>query len=84
MVVLSALPAVEPDAESVDELTVAREALVAVRTAMRSAPPGSVAILAAKSVELAAVVRRLEGALKPKESKLDELARRRAERIANS
>jgi hypothetical protein len=73
----------EPDVEPVDELTEARDTLRIVRAAMRAGAPG-LAALAKQRVELAERIARLESASKPKESRLDELAKRREGRRAAS
>lgn len=67
----------------IDELAEARETLRMVTAAMKAGAPG-LASLAKQRMELVALIRKLEGAARPKESKLDELARRRAERLAAS
>ncbi|GAB6857331.1 hypothetical protein [Microbacterium xylanilyticum] len=67
----------------IDELAEARDTLRMVTAAMKAGAPG-LASLAKQRMELVALIRKLEGAARPKESKLDELARRRAERLAAS
>lgn len=42
------------------------------------------AALAKQRLDVVALIKRLEGAAKPKESMLDELARKRAERLARA
>lgn len=71
------------DAESVDLLEKARWRVAAAEELIRAGAPGSAALLKQHAADVAEV-KRLEAAGRPRESKLDELARRRAERIAGS
>lgn len=71
------------DETPIDELAEARDTLRMITAAMKAGAPG-LASLAKQRMELVAQIRKLEGAARPKESKLDELARRRAERLAAS
>lgn len=80
-VVKLAIAAAAPASEEIDPLAEARESLRMVKAAMRAGAPGT-ASLSKQHMELVALIVKLEGAAKPRESKLDELARRRAERIA--
>lgn len=73
-----------PVVESIDELSEARENLRIVKATMLAGVPTGMAALSKQYADLVALIRRLEDAEKPKESKLDELARRRAERLAAS
>lgn len=74
----------EPTPEIVDELGDALENLRIVVAAMREAPANSIAGLSKRREELAGRVARLQGANKPKESTLDQLAKRRAQRLAEA
>lgn len=73
---------VEPDGP-IDELAECRVTLAMLTAAMRAGAPG-MAAMAKERTALVERIKRLEGAAKPKESKLDELARRRQERFAGS
>ncbi len=68
--------------ESVDELDRLRWNLRILEATMEAGVPTGMAALSKQHAELVARIVHLEGASKPKESKLDELARRRAERLA--
>lgn len=72
-----------PSAEPIDPLTEAKDSLRIVKAAMEAGAPG-IAALSKQHMELVAQIARLEAASKPRESKLDELARRRADRFANA
>ena len=74
-------PPVEP---GIDELEEARLNLSIVRTTMIAGVPTGMAALSKQYAELVALVKRLEGAGKPEVSALDQLANRRAERLAAS
>ena len=82
-VVQLAIAAAPPVSEDIDPLAEARESLRMVKAAMEAGAPGTAA-LSKQHMELVSQIARLEAASKPRESKLDELARRRADRIANS
>ena len=82
-VVAIATAAASADEAPIDELAEARDTLRMVTAAMRAGAPG-LASLAKQRMELVAQIRKLEGAARPKESRLDELARRRADRFAGS
>ncbi|OZB87552.1 MAG: hypothetical protein B7X41_12710 [Microbacterium sp. 14-71-5] len=82
-VVAIAVTEAPADDAPIDELAEARDTLRMVTAAMKAGAPG-LASLAKQRMELVAQIRKLEGAARPKESKLDELARRRAERLAAS
>lgn len=73
-----------PEPERIDELSEARENLRIVKATMLAGVPSGMAALSKQYAELVALIKRLESAADPKESKLDELARRRAERLAAS
>lgn len=62
----------------------ALENLAIVKAAMASAPANAIAALSKRREELVASVERLKKADKPEESALDQLARRRAERLAKA
>jgi len=72
----------EPAVDSVDELGELRENLRIVRAAMSDAPHNTIAALSKRRQELVAEIRRLENVSKPGVSALDQLAQRRAERLA--
>lgn len=67
-----------------DELADARENLIIVRAAMAAAPANAVAGLSKRRQELVAEIRRLESVTAPGVSALDQLAQRRASRIAGA
>ena len=69
--------------DSVDLLAKARWRVAAAEELIRAGAPGSAALLKQHAADVAEV-KRLEGAAKTKGSKLDELANRRAARIAGS
>lgn len=71
------------DEAPIDELGEARDTLRIVTAAMSAGAPG-IASLAKQRMELVALIRKLERADRPKESRLDELARRRADRLSAS
>jgi len=72
-----------PVPDEIDPLVEARQSLLMVKAAMSAGAPG-IAALSKQHMDLVALIVRLEAASRPKESMLDELARRRADRIANS
>lgn len=76
----------EPDdsaSDSVDLLAKARWRVAAAEELIRAGAPGSAALLKQHAADVAEV-KRLESAGRAKESKLDELANRRAARLAGS
>lgn len=73
-----------PPAESTDELEKLRWNLRILEATMESGVPNGMAALSKQHAELVARIVKLESAAAPKESKLDELARRRAQRLAAS
>lgn len=73
-----------PEPEGVDELAEARLNLSIVRATMLAGVPTGMAALSKQYADLVALVRRLENRLKPEVSALDQLANRRAERLAAS
>lgn len=68
----------------IDELAEAYATLDWIKAQMAAGVAQGAAALAKQRMEIVALIKRLEQADQPKESKLDELARRRAERIAAS
>lgn len=74
-------PAEEP---GIDELAEARLNLSIVRATMQAGVPTGMAALSKQYADLVALVKRLETADKPGVSALDQLANRRAERLAAS
>lgn len=70
--------------EPLDELTDARANMRLLQAAMREAAPGAMASLSKQREALAARIARLQEASKPKTGVLDEIARRRAARLANT
>lgn len=79
--------AVLPESESVagvDELAEAYETLNWIKALMAAGTQQGAAALAKQRLDVVALIKRLEGAAKPKESMLDELARKRAERLAKA
>lgn len=80
---LAVLPESEPVA-GVDELAEAYETLNWIKALMAAGTQQGAAALAKQRLDVVALIKRLEGAAKPKESMLDELARKRAERLAKA
>lgn len=76
--------AVEPVVVGVDELVEALENLRIVRAAMSDAPANAVAGLSKRREELVRRIVVLEKAVEPEMSALDQLAQRRAERLAKA
>jgi hypothetical protein len=74
----------EPAVESVDELDEALENLRIVKAAMTAAPANAIAALSKRREELVRRVSVLQKSNEPELSALDQLAQRRADRIANS
>ena len=83
-VVHLAIAEAPPEPDGVDELFEARLNLSIVRAVMIAGVPTGMAALSKQYADLVALVRRLEGQLKPEVSALDQLANRRAERLAAS
>lgn len=81
VVKLAIVDAPEPSA-GLDELERLRWNLRILEATMEAGVPTGMAALSKQHVDLVAAIRRLEKADEPKESKLDELARRRADRLA--
>lgn len=71
-----------PEPEGIDELEKLRWNLRVTEAAMDAGVSSGLAALAKHHAELVRAIRALELATEPRESKIDELARRRAERIA--
>lgn len=82
--VISLAIAAEPSAEFESELDEALENLRIVKAAMREAPANTIAALSKRREELVSHVARLRAASKPEMSALDQLAQRRAERLART
>jgi Rad3-related DNA helicase len=74
--------AAEPAPTGIDELDELRENLRIVRATMQDAPHNTIAALSKRRQELVAEIRRVERLTKPEASALDQLANRRAARIA--
>lgn len=83
-VVRLAVADVEPEAEPVDELEKLRWNLAVLEAAMTSGAASGMAALSKQHAELVGLIHRLETREKPGVSVLDQLAQRRAARIANS
>lgn len=83
-VVQLAIVAAPTEHESVDELERLRWNLRILEATMEAGVPTGMAALSKQHAELVARIVKLEASASPKESKLDELARRRAERLAAS
>jgi antitoxin (DNA-binding transcriptional repressor) of toxin-antitoxin stability system len=73
-----------PEPEGVDELAEARLNLSIVRAAMQAGVPTGLAALSKQYADLVALVKRLENQSRPEVSALDQLAQRRADRLAAS
>lgn len=73
-----------PEPEGVDELAEARLNLSIVRAAMQAGVPTGLAALSKQYADLVSLVKRLETQSNPEVSALDQLAQRRAERLAAS
>lgn len=73
-----------PEPERIDELAEARLNLSIVRAAMQAGVPTGLAALSKQYADLVALVKRLEAQENPEVSALDQLAQRRAERLAAS
>ena len=74
----------EPVVEQIDELFEARYNLSMVKATMEAGVPTGMAALSKQYADLVALVKRLENQSKPEVSALDQLAQRRAERLAAS
>lgn len=72
-------PPLEP---GIDELEEARFNLSIVKATMQAGAPTGMAALSKQYADLVALVKRLESQSNPEVSKLDQLAQRRAERLA--
>lgn len=83
-VVRLAVSEVGPPAEAIDELEKLRWNLAVLEAAMRSGAASGMAALSKQHAELVATIHRLETREKPGVSVLDQLAQRRAERLAAS
>ena len=81
-VVRLAIVAAPPEPETIDELFEARLNLSLVRATMQAGVPTGMAALSKQYADLVALVKRLETQSKPEVSALDQLANRRAERLA--
>lgn len=77
-------PAGEGPLERIDELAEARENLQMVKAAMRTGVPTGLAALSKQYADLVVLVKRLEAEKAPEVSALDQLAQRRAERLAKT
>jgi predicted dinucleotide-binding enzyme len=75
---------VEPVVDLVSELSEALENLRIVKAAMGDAPANAVAGLSKRREELVSRIARLQSAARPEVSALDQLAARRAERLARA
>ena len=73
-----------PEEPGIDELAEARLNLSIVRATMQAGVPTGLAALSKQYADLVSLVKRLENADKPGVSALDQLANRRAERLAAS
>lgn len=80
---LAIVEAVPPE-PGIDELEEARFNLSIVKATMESGVPTGMAALSKQYAELVSLVKRLETQAKPEVSALDQLAKRRAERLAAS
>lgn len=74
----------EPAEDLIDELAEARWNLAVVRAAMQAGVPTGLAAVSKRYEELVSLVKRLEAQSRPEVSALDQLAQRRAERLAAS
>lgn len=73
-----------PEPEGIDELAEARLNLSIVRAAMQAGVPTGLAALSKQYADLVSLVKRLETQSNPEVSALDQLAQRRAERLAGA
>lgn len=81
---LAAVPEVDASVRAIDELDEAYETLEWIKAQMASGVTQGAAALAKQRMELVGLIRQLESASKPEVSALDEIARKRAERLAAS
>lgn len=81
-VVHLAIAEAPPEPEGIDELAEARNNLRIVKATMQAGVPSGMAALSKQYADLVAHIRRLEAQAKPEVSALDQLAQRRAERLA--
>lgn len=81
-VVKLAIVEAPPPVVGLNELEKLRWNLRILEATMEAGVPTGMASLSKQHMDLVSAIRRLEQAEKPKESKLDELARRRADRLA--
>jgi hypothetical protein len=79
---IAAAPPAPPAAEEISELDDALENLRIVKAVMDEAPANAIGGLSKRREELVARIARLQTANKPKVSALDQLAQRRADRLA--
>lgn len=80
---LAIVDAPEP-VEGIDELEEARFNLSIVKATMQAGVPTGMAALSKQYAELVSLIKRLEDQAKPEVSALDQLAKRRAERLAKT
>lgn len=73
-----------PDPESLDELEELRWNLTILKATMNAGVASGMAALSKQHADLVAAITRLEAADKPGVSVLDQIAQRRADRIANT
>lgn len=73
-----------PTPTGINELEEARFNLSIVKATMESGVPTGMAALSKQYADLVALIKRLEDQAKPEVSALDEIAKRRAERLAAS
>lgn len=83
-VVRLAVQEADPSPASLDELAKLRWNLSILEATMTAGVPNGMAALSKQHVDLVAAIARLENASKPEVSALDQLAQRRAARIAGS
>ena len=81
-VVRLAIADAPPAADSTDQLEKARWNLRILEATMEAGVPSGMASLSKQHADLVALIVRLEGQVKPEVSALDQLAQRRAERLA--
>jgi len=79
-----AIVGASPEEPGIDELEKARWNLGIVEVTMESGVPTGMAALSKQHADLVALIRRLEAAVSPEVRALDQLANRRAERLAAS
>lgn len=81
---LAAVPDVDGTTRAIDELDEAYDTLEWIKAQMDSGVTQGAAALAKQRMEIVGLIKRLENVSKPEVSALDEIARKRAERIAAS